>query len=205
MKQFDLIESNIPAELTFNLMEHHDMIWVADRTPGFYRVFFFTIAEILKSKKSKNNPKVGFMLKDKNGDMKFGAILMYHAPDDGVDDGDDDKGNFTLEFTLDSADMTDLDIVIDNHSDLFIQCASRKASDIMYGRFVNMEYCNNLFIEAIDTLVKFMDANASETEEVSVIYKGVFTATVAVEGGEKIISIVPGEMVKQFIKGDTTL
>ena len=72
-------------------------------------------------------------------------------------------------------------------------------------RFVSMEYCNNIFVEAIDTLIKFMDANATEDGEFTVVYNGVFTATVTVEGGEKIISIVPGEMIKQYIKGDNSL
>ena len=205
MKEFVLAESTIPAEMTYNLMEHCNYIWVANRTPDLYRVVFFTIAEILKHKKSKNLPNIGFKLLTNNGEFKFGAILSYHAPEDDSDTSDDDKGNYTLEFTLDSSDMDDLDLVVDNHNDIFIECAGRKASEIMYGRFLNMEYCNNLFCESIDTLVKFLDANAVPNDEVSVVYKGVFTATVSVEGDEKLISIVPGEMIKQFIKGDTTL
>lgn len=205
MKEFELATSAIPAELTYNLMEHYDLAWAANRTPGLYRVVFFTIAEILKHYKSKSNPKVGFELKDTNGAFKFGAILSYHAPEDGSDDGDDDKGNYTLEFTLNEADMVDMDIKTDNHSDIFIAAATKKALDIMYGKFATMEYCTNLFVESIDTLVKFMDANASETEEVNVVYKGVFTATVVIEGGEKIITITPGEMIKQYIKGDSAL
>lgn len=205
MKEFELKESTIPAELSYNMMEHFNYGWAANRAPGIYRVFFFTIADILKHKKSKNNPRVGFMLKDNNGNFKFGAILAYHAPEDGSDDADDDKGNYTLEFTLNAADMEDLDLVLDNHTDIFIECAGRKAQEIMYGRFLTMEFCNNIFIEVIDTLIKFMDANAIPNEEVSVVYKGIFTATVFVDGDEKVISIVPGEMIKQFIKGDTTL
>ena len=205
MKEIVFTESAISAELTYNLMEHFNYAWVSDRTPGLYRVIFFTIADILKHKKSKSTPKIGFKLKDVNGNFKFGGILIYHAPEDGADDADDDKGNYTLEFTLHEDDMEDLDVVIDNHNDIFIECAGRNASIIMYGRFLSMVYCNNLFTEAIDTLIKFMDVNASPNEEVSVDYKGVFTATVSVEGDEKVISIVPGEMIKQFIKGDSTL
>ena len=204
MKEFDFKESAIPQEFTFNLMEHHEFIWVANRTAGLYRVVFFTIAEMLKHYKSKTTTRVGFILKDTNGQFKFGAVLNYHAPEEG-DDSDDDKGNYTLEFTLNEEDLKDCDMVVDNHSDLFVTCATKYASDVMYARFTTMEYCNILFIEAIDTLVKFLDANASETDEVSVVYKGVFTATVTVVGGNKVISIVPGEMIKQFIKGDASL
>lgn len=203
MKEFELTNSAIPGELTYNLMENYDLVWMSDRTPGLYRVVFFTIAEILKHYKSKSNPRVGFILKDTNGAFKFGAVLNYHAPDE-EDDGDD-KGNYTLEFTLDEKDMQDLDVTVDNHSDLFVLSAGKLVTDIMYGRFKSMEYCNDLFIECIDTLVKFLDANALENEEVSVVYKGVFTATVTVEGAEKVITITPGEMIKQFIKGDAAL
>lgn len=205
MKELELATSAIPAEMAYNLMENYDLAWSADRAPGLYRVVFMTIAEILKHYKSKSNPEIGFILKDTRGQFKFGAILTYHEPEEGEANEDDDKGNYTLEFTLKEEEMNGVKIVADNHSDIFVECSGRKASEIMYGRFVNMESCNNLFVESIDTLVKFLDANASEAEEVSVVYKGIFTATVAVVNGEKVIDIVPGEMVKQYIKGDSTL
>ena len=71
MKEFELTTSAIPAELSYNLMENYELVWMSDRTPGLYRVVFFTIAEILKHYKSKSNPRVGFILKDKNGAFKF--------------------------------------------------------------------------------------------------------------------------------------
>lgn len=199
----DFAQTSISQELTYNLMEHHSLIWATNRCPGLYRTIFFTMAHILRYKKSKSTPKIGFSLKDTNGTFKIGAILTYHAPEDNTED--DDKGNYTLEFTLNEADMADLDSIYDNHSDLFISASGQMAFEIMSCRFVNLEYCNNVFIEAIDTLVKFMDANATEDGEFTVVYNGVFTATVSVEGGEKIISIVPGEMIKQYIKGDSSL
>ena len=201
----DFTETSISQELTFNLMEHYNLIWATNRCPGLYRTIFFTMANILRFKKSKSTPKVGFILKDANDNFKIGAILTYHAPEDNINTEDDDKGNYTLEFTLNKEDMTDMDVVIDNHSDVFIEASGHMAFDIMSCRFLSMEFCNNLFIEAIDTLVKFLDANATEDGDFTVVYNGVFTATVSVEGGEKIISIIPGEMIKQYIKGDNSL
>ena len=204
MKEINFENSAISAELTYNLMEHHNMSFPADRVSGLYRVIFFTIADVLKNKKNKSNPRIGFVLKDNNGEFKFGAILIYHAPEDSNND-DDDRGNYTLEFTLDAKDMEDLDVVYDNHSDAFITSSTITAYNIMTARFMNGQYCNDIFCEAIDTFVKFMDANASETEEVVFVNKGVFTATITVENGEKNINIVPGDMVKQYIKGDSSL
>lgn len=204
-KTINFDESAIPAEYTLNLLEHYQLAWVNNRTAGIYRVVFTTMAKMLKERKSKSTPKVGFILKDSSGGFRFGAIMTYHAPDNEADASDDDKGNYTLEFTLNPDDMKDMDVTIDNHSDMFVMVTADTAQDIMYGRFKSMEFTNNLFIEAIDTLVKYLDANAIENDEFIVEYRGVFTASVTVEGGEKFISIVPGEMIKQIVKGDISL
>ena len=63
----------------------------------------------------------------------------------------------------------------------------------------------NMMNTAIDEIVKFLDKNASETEDVEVELRGIFTASVAVENGTKIMSIVPGEYIKQIIKNDSAL
>jgi hypothetical protein len=101
--------------------------------------------------------------------------------------------------------MTDLDREIDNHSDTFVRCAAHEAESICYGRFRNIGYMYSMFNTAIDTLASFLDTNASEIEEVEVSLRGVFTASIAVESGKKVMSIVPGECIKQIIKGDSVL
>ena len=63
----------------------------------------------------------------------------------------------------------------------------------------------NIMNTAIDEITKFLDKNASETEEVEVTLRGLFTASVAVENGVKVMSIVPGEYIKQIIKNDSAL
>ena len=66
LKELELKQTAIPNEMTLNLMEHYDFKWVANMVPDLYRTVFFTIAEILKHYKSKNeNPRVGFILKDR--------------------------------------------------------------------------------------------------------------------------------------------
>ena len=205
MKELELKQTAIPNEMTLNLMEHYDFKWVANMVPDLYRTVFFTIAEILKHYKSKNeNPRVGFILKDLKGNFKIGAIMNYHAPEDGAD-SEDDKGNYTLEFTLNEKDMTDVYVPADSQSDLFITCATNKANEVMGGRFKTFEFCNNLFCESIDTLATYLDKNAIAEDELSVVFRGVFVATVGCKKDKKTFTIVPGEMVKQIIKGDINL
>lgn len=202
MKELELVNTVIPQDIVFNLGEHYEFAWLPDRVPEFYRVMFFTVAEVLKHYKSKEeNPKLGFIFKDLKGNFKFGAIMNYHAPED----GDDDDGNYTLEFTLNEKDMSDIPVPVDSQSDMFITCVSKIAHDVMGGQFKSMQYCNNLFCEFIDTLVTYLDKNAIADDELNVVLKGIFTATITCKKDKKVITLVPGEMVKQAIKRDVEL
>ena len=202
--KIDFNDSNISSEFRYNLMDHYAYKWNASITADWYRVVFFTIADVLKYKRVKSAPKTGFILKDDKGEFVFGAIMIYHSPDD-EDSSDDDKGNYTLEFTFDQNDMKDMDAIEDNHSDIFVTCLQKSLDSIIRARLLQSDFGNNIFMESIRTLKNYLDANAPETGEFSVELRGVFTGTVSVEGDKKLISIEPGEMVKQSIKSDSSL
>ena len=201
-KTFEFNESSIPSTFQIDLCENYGIGWVDSRAADFYRVLFSTIADVLKLNQSKDTPRVGLSMKDDKGNFKMGAILVFQKPEEGAED---DSGNWYLQMTFDEADMTDLNISTDNHSDVFVRCASIEASNICYGRFRSVEVMYNMMNTAIDEIVKFLDKNASETEDVEVELRGIFTASVAVENGTKIMSIVPGEYIKQIIKNDSAL
>ena len=178
------------------------MLWVDTRSADLYRTLFSAIADTLKHNQSKEAGRIGMIMKDDKGHFKLGAILTYKKPEE---DSEEDTGNWYLEFTLDPEDMTDLALEIDNHSDVFIRCAAEEANNICYGRFRSTEIMYNIFNCAIDTLVQFLDVNATEADDVDVNLRGIFTASVAIEGGKKVMSIVPGEYIKQIIKNDAAL
>ena len=201
-KTFEFGETSIPSMFQVDLRENFGINWVDSRAADFYRVLFSTMADVLKLNQSKDTPRVGLTMKDDKGTFKMGAILVFQKPEEG---SEDDTGNWYLQMTFDEADMTDLDISTDNHSDVFVRCASIEASNICYGRFRSTEVMYNMMNTAIDEITKFLDKNASETEEVEVTLRGLFTASVAVENGVKVMSIVPGEYIKQIIKNDSAL
>lgn len=201
-KTFEFGETSIPSMFQVDLRENFGINWVDSRAADFYRVLFATMADVLKLNQSKDTPRVGLTMKDDKGTFKMGAILVFQKPEEG---SEDDTGNWYLQMTFDEADMTDLDISTDNHSDVFVRCASIEASNICYGRFRSTEVMYNMMNTAIDEITKFLDKNASETEEVEVTLRGLFTASVAVENGVKVMSIVPGEYIKQIIKNDSAL
>ena len=201
-KQFEFEMTSIPTQYSINLKDNFSMIWVESRTADMYRIIFTAIADVLKHNQSTDAKRIGFSLKDAKGNFKFGAILTFKKPEEG---SEEDSGNWFLEFTFDQADMTNLNVEIDNHSDVFVKCAAMEAQQICYGRFRSTDSMYDMIICAIDTLVQFLDVNAVEGDTVDVTLRGIFTASVAVEDGEKVMSIVPGEYIKQIIKNDSVL
>lgn len=201
-KTFEFEQTSIPSQYSINLKDNFGILWVDSRTADLFRTLFAAIADVLKYSQSKDAKRIGMTMKDDKGHFKFGAILNFKEPEEG---SEEDSGNWYLEFTFNPEDMTDLTIDADNHSDVFVRCASEEANNICYGRFRSTEIMYNIFNCAIDTLVQFLDANASEAEEVDVNLRGIFTASVAIEDGKKIMSIVPGEYIKQIIKNDAAL
>lgn len=201
-KTFEFEQTSIPSQYSINLKDNYGIIWVDSRTADMFRTLFSTIADTLKYNQSKESHRIGMCMKDDKGHFKIGAILNFKQPEEGAEE---DSGNWYLELTFNQEDMTDLNVEIDNHSDVFVRCASEEANRICYGRFRSTEIMYNLFNTAIDTLIQFLDANASEAEEVEVNLRGIFTASVAIESGSKIMSIVPGEYIKQIIKNDAAL
>ena len=57
----------------------------------------------------------------------------------------------------------------------------------------------------IQQIKNWLDANAVEGEEVGVEMDGVFQASVAIENGEKVFSIVPDGEIKKLIKDDAAI
>ena len=201
-KQFEFAQTSIPGQFSINLMDRYYYGWMDVRTSDLYRAMFTAIADILKSKQDKNKSRIGFILKDDKGVFKLGAVLNYRKPDEGEED---DSGNWYLEFTLYPEDMGEMDYECDSHSGEFLMCAQHEVYTIVGGTFKQPEFMHNIFNTAIDTLVDWLDANATESDVVEVVMRSTFTAAVAVENGKKVMSIVPGETIKQIVKGDSIL
>ena len=201
-KEFIFNQTSIPGQFSVNLLEKYKMNWADTNTANIFRVMFTAIADILKSKQDKNVPRIGFSMKDDKGNFKLGAIMTYRKPDA---EEEEDSGNWYLEMAFDPEDMVDLDKEIENHTSEFTVVSNDEAHRIAGARFNKVEYIHIIFGCIVDTIIDFLDANASESEDVSVTLNGVFTASVAIENGIKVMSIVPGEIIKQIIKEDSIL
>lgn len=184
------------------LKEEYNMLFPENKVANFYRTLFRSIAITLKHFETKSNPKIGFSLLNDKGEFRLGAILTYQAPEEGEED---DSGNWNLSFTLNKDDMVNLDNHIDSHSDSFASIARAELYDSMYGHFSDSTSMNRMFDVAIREIIKFLDINSNDGDDVELTLPSIFTATVGIEGGEKVYAIVPGAMVKQLVKDDGSL
>lgn len=198
-------KSLIPELFATNIRENENTRWNELRTESFYVVVFTTFAKALAAKRCGKHD-TGFIFKDDKGNFKFGGILTYQNPEEG---SEDDTGNFYLSFTDNSDDFKDFDpnYLIDNHNNMFVDIAKTVALDVMHGRFQSVESMNLMFNTAIDTLYVYMDKNVNNEDDVhELTLDGIFTAIATIdENGNKIISIVPGDFIKQLIKDDRAI
>lgn len=200
-KTFEYESTSISNQLSLDFL-NSGYNWPESRSKDLFKTVFDAIATYLKFYQSKNEEKIVFKLKDEKGEFKFGAALNYQKPEEG---SEDDSGNWYLEFSFYEDALEGYTKEIDNLSDTFYTVISERANKIMYGSFKSATLMNVTCILAIDAIRKWLDSNASEDEEVILNLDGVFTASVVVEGGKKIMSIVPGETIKQIIKNDSIL
>lgn len=202
-KTFNLNQCSIPGQYAINVRDRYMMNFSDSRTSDMFRVAFTAVADVLKIHQDKNVARNGLIIKDTKGEFKFGAIMTYRKPEEGEEE---DSGNWYLEFTFDEADMQGLDEVREVPSPEFTMAANQECYNIIGFRFKDTTCMYQLVECVIDTIKEFLDANATDDgQEVELVSNGVFTASVVVEDGTKIMSIVPGEIIKQLIKGDSIL
>ena len=202
-KTFNFSQSSVPGQYSINIRDRYMMNFTDGRSEPIFRTVFTAIADVLKIHQNKNKHKVGFILKDTKGVFKIGAIMTYKSPEEGEED---DSGNWYLEFTFDESDMVNLDDIHEAPSAEFTMCANKECYDIASCRFKDTVCMYNIVECVIDTIKEFLDANVEDNgEEVELVLNGVFTASAVVEDGVKIMSIVPGEIIKQIIKEDSVL
>lgn len=202
-----LKESQLPSELKIRLQQGYYFGWSEEHTEGFYRVIFSAISLFLKNHASKDAGKVGIRIIDLKGNFIFGAIQSYHEPDtsETETEGEDAKGSWSLEYTFDESDFTEMKLVFDSHNNEFIQVLERQLWEINKGRFGSDEIKQIMLTESCQTLHDFAVKNCKEGVEFNLTLDGFFTITSAVEDGEVVLAMIPGAITKQAIKDDAIL
>lgn len=196
-----LNKSSVLGQLSQNLLERDCMSVTPEVCGSIYKVLISSIPSFLFAKKSKDAGKVGLKIEDPKGNTTIGGIVTYHKPDG----EDDDKGNWSLEFTFDNDDLADISSIYESSSSEFVQVYERLASEIFHGSFLTPQWATTIFTECVVTLKEVLKANAVEGKIFEIVEDGYFIASSTIEGGEVIYAIVPGDMMKTIVKDDSAL
>lgn len=174
----------------------HGHGFLQENIPYVYDTTIAAISDYLGIMKSKTT-KQAVSITDDKGNFYLAAIVEYHKNES----EEDMPGNWSYVFTTNKEDLKDCNVT--EYTAPEFQRVWAKVGYNLYG----MEIGNPLHITTIimltaKCLIDWMDVNAKEGQEVSVEREGYFVATVAVEDGEKVMSIVPDGAMKVMVKGD---
>lgn len=178
-----------------------------DRPERLTKAFFAsTSAYLSKVKVAKTDEAVALVLTDVSGVFKFAAIVEYHENETDANE----PGNWSYVMTLNEDDVTDLEKTkvvkkLLYNADDFKFVFDKVGYDIAGIEFEHQTYMFDACILVVDTLVQVLDREAKDGEIVDIEMPGYFTASVSVEGGEKVFAITPDGHQKEIIKDDSVL
>lgn len=199
----DLLNTAIPSQVSIDALQRYSFNMATANIPTAYTLLFTSIATFLQLRESKDAGKVSLSIHDERGNFKIAGIVSYHAPDE--DAKDDERGNWSLEFTLDEKDLREVSVKFDNMNSEYISILNNEFKNSFNGKFKSTTYIPQVFAICIDSLINQLDNLVTEDKAVDIKLNGIFIASGAVEDGQKVISIVPGSVVKQIVKNDSAL
>lgn len=165
-----------------------------------YCTIFRAIAEFLAVKKNKETA-VALTVKDIREETLAIAKVECHLPE-----GEDQAPNWSFEMSFNESDIDLTNTKVYSSNDLsFFEVLNKVSKNLYNLTYIDVVAANNLVTIAFKVLKKWLDENASADAPVSIGIEGYFEATVAVEGGEKVFSLVPDGATKTLIKDDSEL
>ena len=165
-----------------------------------------TSAYLSQVKVSKSTEAVVLVLTDTAGGFKFAGIVEYHENEDDPNE----PGNWSYTMTFNDSDVSDLEKTKAVKKFLyggtqFKAVMNKVAYDVALIDFISESFMYDACLLCVDTLLQVLDREAKADETVTITMPGYFEAAVAVEGDEKIFSIVPDGHQKEVIKNDLVL
>lgn len=182
------------------VLKEKTILWTTpERTDVLYKSLMLSISQFLGIHKKRDN-KVALVIKDYADQFKLAGIVEYHPNED-----EEMPGNYSYELTFDEADIASVPEVYSVFDNMFQGVAQEVSLNYCDFTFVKNEQIVLIYSGCVEALKAWLDANAKENEEVVLEHEGSFQASVLVENGVKVFSIVPDGQMKRLIKGDSTI
>lgn len=198
-------ESPVPNAFSSILSRDYQLAVNDVHVGEMYDSIFESIASFLgKIKHTESDKPVGLKVEDTKGNVLAIALVQHTL---GSDDPED-SGNYNLSFVVDPKEIETLsfeegDLKSIHDSAFFTLFAMVSA----HHRFQPTSRASSsicLFM-AFKVLLDVLDQYAVEGKTYEICRDNTFIASVGVEDGEKVKSIVPGDFIKTLIKDDASL
>ena len=194
------MESQIPQNYSTGLYSEKDYDLSADHTNIVVDILFTAVAQCLGDVKDRKFPSA-FVFEANNKDFIAAAIVQYFENED-----DPSKlGNWSYTWTWYKDDVP-ANSKIYRTTQPELSSYFRGVSQGKYGMaFQDVAAITEINRYLLVQIKKWLDENAKEGEEVGVEEPGIFQASVVIEEGEKVFSLVPEGEIKKLIKDDSAI
>ena len=194
-----LTETSIPQNYSTGLYNEHAFDISVDIGIKMGSVIFEAVSTLLGEIKSKSHA-TAFVINDFNKEFLCAAVVEYEANEDPKE-----PGSWNYFWTWNKEDVPE-GAVTTGSEDASNSSFFRGVSQGKYAfGFQDVGCIHTMVTYYLKTVKKWLDENASDKEEVGVELEGVFQARVAVENGEKVMSIEADGEMKKLIKDDSAL
>lgn len=199
---YNINETTLPHNFSKGLYEEKLYDLADSHTDKIFDVLFTGTSELLNANRSiciEQDRPVAVTFEKLDGSIIAAAILRFMKNED-----ESKPGNWNLVWTFNESDIPENTLRIsikDEQAHTFYKAIGGER----YGIAFRSGSVVTLMTYPLEQLHKWLDENASETEEVGIEQPAVFQARVAVENGEKVFAIEPMGEIKQLIKDDTSI
>lgn len=198
MSIMNINETTLPQNFSKGLYEEKLFDLADSHTDKIFDVLFTGTSELLKQNKSDKRP-VAVTFEKVDGTIIAAAIARL------IPNGDPEKpDSWNLVWTFYDSDIPE-DALRISIKDPQTHTYYKAIAGERYGIAFHNGSLITLMTYPLEQLKKWLDENASETEEVGIEMPAVFQARVAFENGEKVFSIEPMGEIKQLIKDDHSI
>lgn len=197
MKDFN--DTNIPQAYSTGLYGDMNYNIAKEHAWKIVDIMINGVTEVLKDVKSTNEP-VAFVFR-KGELFEAGAVVEYFPNNDNPDT----PGNWDYTWTWNEEDIPEGARLIKPYDAQYCSYFRTYGMTKHNMGFKTSEFQGDCMGYMLHTIKKWLDENASETEEVGVKIDGVVEFKVSVENGEKVFSIEVDGEIKQLIKDDAAI
>lgn len=194
-----LTETTLPQNYSKGLFEEKNYDLAPEHMDKITYTVFTATSNLLNGVKSKEKA-AAFLFERIDGTVVAAAVVKYFPNED-----ESKPGNWNLSWTFEESDIPE-DALRISLKDPQTHSYFRAVAGEKWGiKFKDVACLVTLLTYSLEQIRKWLDENASETEEVKVEQEAVFQARVAVENGEKVFALEPAGEIKMLIKDDATI